>query len=84
MKRIQILKNDWYMKEASEEIKEWLPCSMPSVVQEVLFDHDLLDREVLETGRAEKCTWVSERNWLFRTEFKWRKTLQTRIHVHAL
>lgn len=69
MKRIQILKNDWYMKEASEEIKEWLPCSMPSVVQEVLFDHDLLDREVLETGRAEKCTWVSERNWLFRTEF---------------
>lgn len=68
MKYTKILKDDWYMREASGE-GEWLACSMPSVVQEVLFAHNLLDRDVLETGRAEKCTWVSERDWIFQTEF---------------
>lgn len=42
MKYIKKLTNDWYMREAFGE-GEWLACSMPSVVQEVLFVHNLLD-----------------------------------------
>ncbi len=69
MKTIIPLKDHWLMKEDSEAEQNWLSCSMPSVVQEVLLEHGLMDAEVLETGRAEKCAWVSERDWLFKREF---------------
>lgn len=70
MKNVQILKDNWYMREASEPSGKGLVCTMPSVIQEVLFEHQLLDSNVLETGNAEECTWVSERDWIFETTFK--------------
>lgn len=87
MKHIDILTDNWYLKEAAGPVypgetdlrpyweselgadKGWLPCRMPSVVQEVLLAHGKLDPRVLETGRGYESTWVSERDWVFRTEF---------------
>lgn len=47
----------------------WLSCAMPAVVQEVLFDHRIIKKDVLETGIADECAWVSTRDWIFRTSF---------------
>ncbi|MDR1536584.1 MAG: hypothetical protein LBU32_01055 [Clostridiales bacterium] len=55
-------------REASEE-NGWLSAVMPSVVQEVLFEKGLLPTDVLETGRAEDCKWVSEKDWAYSCEF---------------
>lgn len=88
MKQVTILKDNWYLKEASgpvltgeEEVrpfleeelcgeKGWYSCSMPSVVQEVLFEHGKLDTEVLETGDGQESAWVSEKDWVFRRDFE--------------
>lgn len=69
MKSVKILRDNWYMREATEPPGQGMACSMPSVVQEVLLEHQLLKADVLETGRAEDCRWVSEKDWIFETRF---------------
>lgn len=47
----------------------WLETQMPNVAQEVLWEHGLLDKSVLETGVGDKCIWAAERDWAYRTVF---------------
>ena len=78
------LSSGWFIKECegppqinesearaylAQDLSGWIPAKMPNTVQEILFEEDLLDRDVLETGISDKTLWVSEKDWAFRTEF---------------
>lgn len=57
------------LEEPPCESEGWLSSELPNTVQEILFEKGLLDSSVLETGEAENCRWVAERDWLFRCRF---------------
>lgn len=94
MKQRHILQRGWEIKgmNASEPTGdawqrvtpegEWFSADMPSVVQEVLWAHDRLDRSVLETGEAEACRWVSDQDWAFRCSFECEKMESTEDYLY--
>jgi hypothetical protein len=59
------------LAEASgaDEAKDWLPAStMPAMVHDVLLQHGKIETPWLP-GRAEKCQWVAERDWVYAVGF---------------
>ncbi len=46
----------------------WMVCSMPAQVHDVLLAHGRI-QDPMQVGAAEKCLWVSERDWVYRRQF---------------
>ncbi|MDR2406921.1 MAG: hypothetical protein LBE13_02240 [Bacteroidales bacterium] len=65
------------MTEMVTENTGWLNTEMPNVVQEVLFENNLLDPAVVETGEADYCKWVSDCDWVYRCSFLYSKVNST-------
>ena len=84
MKKIISLSEQWHIRDfefpvdltdihissISENNDGWMQTRIPNVVQEVLFEHGKLSRTVLETGVADECKWVSEKDWVYRRTFE--------------
>lgn len=82
MKRICTLDCGWTLQELdgtvplnatalaafARETRERLPIEMPRQVQEALWEAGRIE-DPAGYGAAAKCTWVGERNWLYRTTF---------------
>jgi len=52
------------------ESEAWLPVAvMPAMVHDVLLAHGKIEQPWLP-GRAEKCRWVAERDWIYAVRFK--------------
>ncbi len=87
------LRDGWWIKEAPRQggldaifgespaqAGGWVFAGAPVGVQEALFEAGLLDRSVLEDGRAAACAWVAERDWIYRCRFD-RPAAEGEVHI---
>ena len=54
-----------HIEKIYEDTADWIPATVPNVVQEILFECGKLSKDVLETGVADDCKWVSEKDWAY-------------------
>ncbi len=55
--------------EGAEGEDGWYAAQMPMQIQDVLIEAGVIENPA-ETGNAEKCLWVAEKDWIYRAGFK--------------